>query len=138
MTATEPAQHTPIPPPVHRVPQCPLCDEDLSWDEYLYCQGCRIHWPDDDGPGRRDKEDEPEAKRLPQCGAEHQPYAQSHYDNIRGHRYRCALDAGHHDRAGKPTRHAGPRVDDGPQDPDEVYRWPVKYGETGWTWERLG
>jgi hypothetical protein len=108
-------KRTPLPPLVHRGPECPVCDKEVDGDgDSYWCEGCGGTWGDSyDEPG--------EAQVfVPQCGAEVEPFRESGYENIARHRYRCVRDAGH-PLKGWSEQHVGVRTDR--DDLTDTYNW---------------
>lgn len=99
-------KRTPLPPLEYRNPDCPTCGTEVGHDgDSFWCETCGGTWGTDHGDPGNARDD------VPQCGAEVEPWADdTAFENLRGHRYRCVLNAGHPLREFV-DRHVGVRSD---------------------------
>lgn len=83
----------PAPPPLEmQPPNCPICDEETTFDaDGFMCGHCDAWWKDLGAIGEWINSD------APQCEATVQPLADNRMasDKARARVSRCALDAGH-------------------------------------------
>jgi hypothetical protein len=91
-----------------RPPLCPLCDEDLNYEDGWDCANCQMWWHENGQFGERFNTDKP------LCGAEHAPHVRSRHETLRKQVYRCMLDQDHE------GRHRGVRID---QATGDVHDW---------------
>ena len=113
----------PIPPLIVRYPECPLCGEEVDWDEGFVCVSCEVSWPERHGEYGSTEDFEDPDDPSEQCPEERLPWADSAHDRLRGYRYRCVKRDGHDVGAKPDPEHFGVRVDRGDPDPENTYSW---------------
>ncbi len=132
----------PIPPVVYLAPECPLCDESLSFEEGWVCEKCEVSWPErfDDSPGVVDDSLDNEEgvwEPRPQCEEEISPFDAEKHPTIGSYRYRCVRHAGHDldmpllpYGKGRRVYHVGIRIDSGTPNVTSMHDWTIVVGVT--------
>jgi hypothetical protein len=94
-TATEP--RTPPAPLEMQYPLCPLCKEEVYYDDIFRCVPCGASWPAtvDGSTGTWDGDDWD--NEVPRCASTIQPFRDSGHENIRDQVYQCELNEDHLD-----------------------------------------